>query len=135
MQKYKKLAKKKASFPFNVTDLADVETVNYNNDTNINDVLSNESAQIAAKNIVKKDRNFARKKSYKRPFKKPDDDVVFLKQVPVQPMDRSARKTKDDVKFVKQEPLHRERLKRKRKSTLENYSDLIKKVKITMSLS
>ena len=53
-----------------------------------------------------------------------------LKQKLVLPSDRLARKTKYDVKFVKQVPLHpRERLKRKRKSTLENYSGLTKKNK------
>ena len=60
-----------------------------------------------------------------------DDDIVFLKQVPVHPRDRLARKTKDDVKFVKQVFLHlQERLKRKGKSTtLNNYSSLSKKSK------
>ena len=88
--------------------MADAETVDYNNDTNVNDVLSNKSTQIAAKKLVKKYRNLARKK--------PDDDVVFLKQVPAHPRDRLARKTKDDVKFVKQMPLHPcETLKKKEK--------------------
>ena len=51
-----------------------------------------------------------------------------MKQVPVHPRDRLARKTEDDIKFVKQVPLHAcERPKRK--STLENYSDLTKKSK------
>ena len=55
--------------------------------------------QIAAKKILKKYRNLARK----RPAKKTDNgnDIVFLKQVPVHPRDRLARKTKDDVKLVK----------------------------------
>ena len=67
------------------------------------------------------------KKPYQRRSKKPDDDVVFYKQVPVHPRDRLARKIKDDVKFLKQVALHpRERLKRKRKSALENYSGLTK---------
>ena len=53
-----------------------------------------------------------------------------MKQVPVPPMDRLERKAKDDVKFVKQVPFYlRERLKRKRKSTLENYSELSKNSK------
>ena len=54
----------------------------------------------------------ARKKTYWKISKKTDNDVVFLKQVPVHPRDRLARKTKNDVKFVKQVPLHpRERPK------------------------
>ena len=49
VQKYKKLAKKKAPVPFNINDVADAETIDYNKDTNINDVFSSKSAQIAAK--------------------------------------------------------------------------------------
>ena len=50
------------------------------------------------------------------PSKKPDEDVVFLKQLPIHIRDRLARKTKDDVKFVKQLLLHPcERLKKKKK--------------------
>ena len=59
---------------------------------------------------------------------KNDDDVVFLKQVPVHSSDRLARKTKYDIKFVKQIPLHRrERLKRK--INPENYNHLNKRSK------
>ena len=62
VQKYKKLSKKKLSLPFNISDIANAdETVDYNDDTNINDVSSNKGAQIAAKKIVKKYRNLARK--------------------------------------------------------------------------
>ena len=63
-RKYKKLAKKKPPLPFNISDVADAETVDYNNGTNISDVSSNKSAQIAAKKIVKKCLNLARKKPY-----------------------------------------------------------------------
>ena len=53
-----------------------------------------------------------------------------MEQVPVHTRDRLARKSKHDVKFVKYAPLyHLERLERKRKSTLENYSGLTKRVK------
>ena len=38
MKKYKNLSKKKAPIPFNISDIADAETVEYNNDTNINDL-------------------------------------------------------------------------------------------------
>ena len=58
------------------------------------------------------------------PCKISDDDILFLKQVPVHPRDRLERKTKDEVKIVQQVPLHPgERLKRKR--TLDNCSNLI----------
>ena len=40
VQKYKKLVKKKPPVPFNISDVADAETSDYNKDTNINDVLS-----------------------------------------------------------------------------------------------
>ena len=69
MQKYKKNSRKKSPLPFDISGVADAETVDYNNDTNINDVLSNKSTPIAAKKIVKKYRDLARKK--------PDDN--FLK--------------------------------------------------------
>ena len=68
-----------------ISDIAETETVNYNNDTNMNDVSSNKSAQITAQKIVKKYRNLARKKLYQRPSKKPEN---FLKQLPVHPRDK-----------------------------------------------
>ena len=37
LQKYNKLAKKKAPVPFNISDGADAETIDYNKDSNIND--------------------------------------------------------------------------------------------------
>ena len=133
MKKYKNLSKKEAPISFSISDIADAETVDYNNVTNtnnLNDIVSNKNtgAQVAAKKVVKKYRNLARIKPNQRPPKKTEDDVVFLKQAPVHPRDRLARKTKDDVKFVKQVPLYpRERLKRKRKNTLDNYNGLSKK--------
>ena len=59
VKKYKNLSKKKVPIPFNISDIADAATVDYNNDTNINDVNDiahnkNKNAQIAAKKIVKK---------------------------------------------------------------------------------
>ena len=136
VQKYKKLSKKKSPLPFHVSDTANTETVDYNDDTNINDVSSNKGAQIVAKKIVKKYRNLARKKPCQRSPKETEDDVVFLKQVPVHPRDRLARKTKDHIKFVKRVPLRlQERLKQKGKTALDNYRGLSKKVKMPMSLS
>ena len=117
----------------NENNLDDVATVDYNNDNNLKDLddinlKKTSGKQIAAKKIVKKYKKMARKKPYRRISKETDDDVVFLKQVPVHPRDRLARKTKDDIKFVKQVSLHPgERLKRKIK--LDNYSHLNKKSK------
>ena len=56
MKKYKNLSKKKPYIPFNKSDIADAETVDYNNNTNItdlNDIVSNKNtrAQIAAKKM------------------------------------------------------------------------------------
>ena len=115
----------------NIADLDDIATVDYNNDNNLDDVTTvdynndnnlkdlddvdlkkTSGKQLAAKKIVKIYKKMARKKTYWKISKKTDNDVVFLKQVPVHPRDRLARKTKNDVKFVKQVPLHpRERLK------------------------
>ena len=53
----------------NTNNLADVETIDYNNDTNVNDLndinlKKTSGAQIGAKKLVKKYRNLARKKPY-----------------------------------------------------------------------
>ena len=48
VKKYKKIAKKNSRISSKINDVAETETVNYNNDTNINDVSSNKIAQIAA---------------------------------------------------------------------------------------
>ena len=68
VQKYKKLAKKKAPPPFDISDVTDPETVNYNNATNISDVLSNKNAQIGAKKIVKKIQKFGKEKTMTKTF-------------------------------------------------------------------
>ena len=60
--KYKNLAKKKAALPFNISDVPDAEKIDYNKDTNINDVLSSKSAQIAAKKIINKCNNLRKKR-------------------------------------------------------------------------
>ena len=83
----------------NINDLDDVETVDYNNDNNLNnlddtDLKKVSGKRIAAKKIVKKYRNLARKKPYQRVSKKTDDNIVFLKQVPVHPRDRLAKRNK-----------------------------------------
>ena len=44
--------KKTTPLPFNINDVANAETVHYNNDTNINDVSSSKSAQIATKKLL-----------------------------------------------------------------------------------
>ena len=73
-------------------------------------------------------KKFSKEKTLTKTSQKTEDNVVFLKQVPVHGRDRLARKTKY-VKFVKQVLLHpQERLKLKRKSTtLDNYNHLSKK--------
>ena len=47
-----RMSKRKSPFPFNINDVADAETVDYKYDTNINDVSSDNSAQIAAKKLL-----------------------------------------------------------------------------------
>ena len=39
LQKHKNISRKKA-LPFNINDIADAETIDFNNDTNINDISS-----------------------------------------------------------------------------------------------
>ena len=46
LQKYKNISRKKAPLPFNINDVADAETIDCNNHTDINDVSSSESAQV-----------------------------------------------------------------------------------------
>ena len=58
VKKYKNLSKKKPYIPFNKSDIADAETVDYNSNKNItdlNDIVSNKNnrAQIAAKKMSK----------------------------------------------------------------------------------
>ena len=62
VNKYKKFRKNKAPLPFNINDIADAETVDYNNDTYINGVLLSKRGQIAAKKIIKKYKNLRSKK-------------------------------------------------------------------------
>ena len=97
----------------------DLETVDYNNDTSISGFGRKKKyrTQIVFNKIIKKYKTLARKKLHQ--------DVVFVKRVPVHLM-----KTKDEVKFVKQVLLNpRERSKRNRKIDLHNYSQLSKKRK------
>ena len=116
VEKYKNLSKKKTYIPFNTSDIADAETVDYNNNANItdlNDIVSNKNtrAQIAAKKC-QKIQKFSKEKTIPKTSQKTEDNVVFFKKVLVHPRNRLAKKTKDDVKFVRQVPLHpRERLK------------------------
>ena len=59
----KQISRKKSPLPFDISDVADAETVNYNNDTNISDISSNKSSQIAAIKIVQKYKKLAKKKA------------------------------------------------------------------------
>ena len=63
VRKYKKILQKKPPLPFEISDVADAETINYNNDINISDISSNKSAQIAAKKIAQKCKTLAKKKA------------------------------------------------------------------------
>ena len=56
------MAKKKVAVPFNISDVPGAETIDYDKDTNINDVLSSKSAQIAAKKVINKYNNSRRKR-------------------------------------------------------------------------
>ena len=43
---------KKTPLPFNINDVADAETIDFNKDTNIGNVSSSKSLQIAAKKLL-----------------------------------------------------------------------------------
>ena len=60
---HKNISREKAPLSFNITDIADAETKDFNNDTNINDVLSNKNAQLAAKKIGNKYEKLRRNKA------------------------------------------------------------------------
>ena len=75
------------------------------------------------KNLKRK----TRLKNYKHLNTDHNDDVVFIKQVPVHPKNRMKKLAaqNDKVEFIKQVPLH-PRLCLKRKATLNNYKLLNK---------
>ena len=52
LQKYKNISWKKTPLPFNINDVADAETIDFNKDTNIGNVSSSKSLQIAAKKLL-----------------------------------------------------------------------------------
>ena len=61
-EKYKKMRSKKPPLPFNLSDIADAKTVNYNDDTSMTDVVSSKGARIAAKKITDKYKKMRRKR-------------------------------------------------------------------------
>lgn len=96
-----------------MVDVTDVKTIDYNNNTNLNDVASNKGAIVAAKEIrigtlpwngYKSKISDVRNKSARVAAKKISNkykkicskrkDVMFVKQVPVHPRDRLKRKIK-----------------------------------------
>ena len=62
LQKYQNISQKKTFLPFNINDIADAETIDFNNGTNISDVSSSKSAQIAAKKLLINIKNFEKAK-------------------------------------------------------------------------
>ena len=153
-KEFKKINKKATKYlkKAGYLDIDDAETVNYSNDTNIDDAetidynndnkpsnldkdiqkvaLKKKSASILAKKILTKYKNLKRKttlRNYEH-LNKDNDDVVFIKQVPVHPKNRMKKlpAQNDKVEFIKQVSLH-PRLHLKRKATLNNYRLLHKK--------
>ena len=53
------------SFPFNSSDIADAETIDYNNDTNLKDVNMNKTTILTAQKISNKYQNIRRKRKRK----------------------------------------------------------------------
>ena len=52
LQKYKNISRKKTPLSFNINDVADAETIDFNKDINISNVSSSKSSQIAAKKLL-----------------------------------------------------------------------------------
>ena len=110
IQKYKNILRKKVPLAFTINDAANAETVDYNTDTNMTNVSSNKSAQIAAKKLVNKYKNISRKRkrtlgNYTGLNKKSKDNVIFIKQVPLHPREwlkRLSNLGDDKVHFVKE---------------------------------
>ena len=110
IQKYKNILRKKVPLAFTINDAANAETVDYNTDTNMTNVSSNKSAQIAAKKLVNKYKNISRKRkrtlgNYTGLNKKSKDNVIFIKQVPLHPREWLKRLSNLDdkkVHFVKE---------------------------------
>ena len=70
LQKYKKIAQNIKNKGKETTEFDDLETLDYNNDTTVSDLVSLKKprgTQLAAKKIIKKYRNLARKNPYQRP--------------------------------------------------------------------
>ena len=61
-QKYKKMRSKKQSLPFNLSDIANTETVDYNDDTNLQDTNMDRTAVLTAKKISEKYRKILKKR-------------------------------------------------------------------------
>ena len=66
--KYKKMRSKRPLLPFNLNDLAEEESIVYNDDRNMNDVRLNNNANIAANRISKKYKK-VRAKNFNLPFR------------------------------------------------------------------
>ena len=64
--KYKKMRAKEELFPFNLSDIPDTETIDYNDDTNLQDVNMDKNAILTAKKISEKYRNIRKKKGEKK---------------------------------------------------------------------
>ena len=61
LEKYKKIRTNTKSLPFNLSDVADADTVDYNEDTNIQDLNLNRNAILTTKKISNKYKNIRRK--------------------------------------------------------------------------
>ena len=83
----------------------DIEKIDFKNTS------KNTSTQKAAKKIIKKYRNLKRKAqlvNYSKLKKTKNDNVVFIKQVPLHPRDRFRKlaAAEEKVEFIKQIPVH-----------------------------
>ena len=109
----------------NDADITGLETVDYNNDIQLHDLddsikvtgnIDNRNlkktskAQIAAKKLIAKCKKINKSKlnNYAKLNKTDNNDVIFIKQVPVHPSNKFKKiaDLNDKVEFIKQVPIH-----------------------------
>lgn len=126
---------KRPPIPFNLTRLAEEDSVVYDNDTDLRDVASNKSANIAAKKISEKYKRMRAKKQ-PLPFNFSDiadtdnvdyNDNIILENLTNKNAIIAAKKISDKYKNIK--------WKRKRVTEAESSEKGIKKSRTSSSIS
>ena len=102
-QKHKNMRNKRQTLPFNLSDIADADFVDYNGDTNLQDANMNKNAILTSKKIIDKYRNVRRKrKGAKSPepiedkIKRPKTSSILRKSARI-----AAKKISDKYKRLR----------------------------------